>query len=75
MKPDIIYIPRVRTALRSGPDAGQMDTTGATNHPVLPGGVRAVRRLHARVRLQAPLERRAGWAPAGGAHRRAHREF
>ena len=62
-------------ALRPGPDEGQMDSTGPTHHPVLPGGLFPVRGLHPRVRLQTPLERCPGGPPAGGAHRRAHREF
>jgi len=65
---------RGRAALRAGPDAGQVDAPRAAHHPVLPGRVLLLRGLHARVRLQAPLERRGGGAPAGGAHRRAHRE-
>lgn len=52
-----------------------MDSTGPTDHPVLPGGLCPVCGIHPRVRLQAPLERRAGGSAAGGAHRRAHREY
>lgn len=51
-----------------------MDSTGPTHHPVLPGGLFPLRGLHPRVRLQTPLERCTGGSPAGGAHRRAHRE-
>lgn len=52
-----------------------MDAPGSTNHPVLPGGVRRLRRLHPGVRLQASLERRPDWSAAGGAHRCAHSEL
>lgn len=52
-----------------------MDAPGPTDHPVLPGGVRPVRRLHPGVRQQASLERRSDRSAAGGAHRCAHREF
>lgn len=51
-----------------------MDSTGPTHHPVLLGVFFPVRGLHPRVRLQTPLERCTGGSPAGGAHRRAHRE-
>lgn len=64
----------VLSALRPGQDEGQMDSTGPTHHPVLPGGLFPLRGLHPRVRLQTPLERCTGGSPAGGAHRRAHRE-
>ena len=65
----------VCAALSPCPDEGEVDATGPTDHPVLPGGVRSVRGIHACLGPQASLERRAGGAPAGGAHRCSHCEW
>ena len=62
------------SALCAGQTGGEVGQAAAANHPVLPGGLRSVRGLHPRLRLQAPLERRADGAAAGRACRRAQRE-
>lgn len=61
-------------AVRAGPPGGEVGPVAASHHPVLPHRLRHLRGLHQGVRLQAPLERRAGGAAAGGSHCRPHCE-
>lgn len=56
------------SALPAGPSAGPLGPAAPTHHPVLPDRRLGLHGPVQGVGLQAPLERRAGGAPAGGAH-------